>query len=441
LGSSDGKFAVNIIGIRQEDKSRWEGRVPLVPSDVQQLASEHGVRFQIAPSPIRAFSEDEYREAGAIVSDSLGESSVIMGVKEIPPEKIERDKTYVYFSHTIKGQAANMPALKRLMELNCQLIDYERIADEQGRRKVFFGRFAGLAGMIDTLWALGQRLKHEGMDTPFAKIEPAHRYDSLAQAKAAIAEVGNLIGNGGLPEALRPLICGFAGYGQVSQGAQEIYDLLPVEEIEPVELSSASTSANSCFKVVFREEHLVDRIDSSQPFELQEYYDHPQRYRSAFFNHVPHLTLLVNCIYWEPKYPRLITREEFAKLYSQPSDARLRVIGDITCDVDGSLACTTRSTTPGDPIYVYDPATGETHDGVDGAGPVVLAVDFLPCELPVDASNFFSETLSPFVPALARADFEATLDSSGLPPELKRATIVYHGRLTEPYQYLEEFVT
>jgi alpha-aminoadipic semialdehyde synthase len=181
---------------------------------------------------------------------------------------------------------------------------------------------------------------------------------------------------------------------------------------------------------------MVERIDASKQFDLQEYYKHPELYRSAFFRHAPHLTLLVNCIYWEPKYPRLITREQFHELYAGDKP-RLRVIGDISCDIDGSVACTVRSTAPDSPIYVYDPRSGETRDGVEGHGPVVLAVDFLPCELPVDASEFFSRSLLPFIPALARADFSAKLADSGLPPELQRATIVYHGQLTEPYQYLQ----
>jgi len=144
----------------------------------------------------------------------------------------------------------------------------------------------------------------------------------------------------------------------------------------------------------------------------------------------------VNCIYWEPKYPRLMTREQFRQLYAG-GRSKLRVIGDISCDIDGSIACTTRSTTPDSPIYVYDPATGETRDGVEGAGPVVLAVDFLPCELPVDASKHFSRSLLPFVSGLAKADFSGALGDSGLPPELTPAVIVYKGELTPPYRYLE----
>jgi len=425
-----------MIGIRHEDKSTWEARVPLVPAEVKRLIDTHGLRFKVQQSPTRAFPEADYTAAGATVAADLHDCPIIIGVKEIPVEFFEPSKTYVFFSHTIKAQPANMPALRRMAELGCTLIDYERITDEQGRRLVFFGRYAGLAGMIDTLWTLGRRLEHEGIASPFAHLRPAHGYDDLAHFKREFAAVAEEIRTRGLPEELCPFVCGFAGYGQVSQGAQHIYDLLPTKEVAPEELAALPADAHTCYKVVFREEHLVERQDASQPFELQEYYKHPERYEADFFRHVPNLSLLVNCIYWEPKYPRMITREQFQELYAG-GRPRLRVIGDITCDIDGSIACTTRATTPDSPIYVYDPATGETRDGVEGNGPVVQAVDFLPCELPVDASNYFSGAFAPFVPGLAQADFSRPFDQSGLPPELARATILYKGRLTQSYQYLQ----
>jgi alanine dehydrogenase len=428
-----------MIGIRREDKSEWEGRVPLVPGDVRELIDQDHVPFAVERSPIRAIHDDEFAAAGAMLADDLDDCPIIMGVKEIPPDKLQANKVYVYFSHTIKGQPANMPALKRILELGSTLIDYERIIDSKGRRLVFFGPFAGLAGMIDTLWALGQRLDHEGIASPFSRVLPAHKYCDLNDFSEKIKPVAAAIAAGGIPESLRPFVCGFAGYGQVSQGAQQIYDQLPVTEVSPQELRNLPPAADVCYKVVFREEHLVRRTDASRPFDLQEYYKHPERYEADFIQHVPHLAALVNCIYWEPKYPHLITREQFRNLYAA-GGARLRVIGDITCDIDGSIACTTRSTDPSNPIYVYDPATGETSDGVAGNGPVVLAVDFLPCELPRDASRHFSTSLRPFVPALARADLSRPLEQSGLPPELIPAVIVHNGELTPPYANLAQHV-
>ncbi len=423
-----------MLGIRREDKSRWEARAPLSPQDMRQL-TDAGLQFQVQAAPLRRFSDHEYRTAGAEIVEDLRACPIILGVKEIPPALLERGKTYLFFSHTIKGQPANMPMLRRLLELGCTLIDYERIVDDAGRRLVFFGRYAGLAGMIDTLWALGRRLEHEGLANPFTQVRRAYEYDDLAHARRELAELGEHIRRDGLPARFLPLIVGFAGYGNVSGGAQEIYDLLPTCTLRPDELATAAPDPRVCYKVVFREEDMVEPTAPGAAFGLHDYYQYPEKYRAKFYPHVRHLTALVNCIYWEPKYPRLLTLPQLRELWS--SRPRLRVIGDITCDIDGSVECTVKATEPGDPVYVYEPQTGQVRDGLIGAGPVVLAVDILPCELPIDATKYFGQSLSPFLPALAQADLSKPLAESGLPPTLQRATIVYKGELTEPYRYLE----
>lgn len=428
------------IGIRREDKSRWEARVPLVPDDIRWLVREKGLAFTVQTSPIRAFKEDAYRGAGAAIADRLDDCRVIMGVKEIPPECFAPGRTYVFFSHTIKGQPGNMPMLRRLMELKCQLIDYEKIVDSQGRRMVFFGRFAGLAGMIDSMWALGCRLDAEGVRNPFTRIQQAYKYRDLDHARTEFHLLAEDIRRGGIPQAVQPFVCGFAGYGKVSQGAQEIFDLLPFVEVAPADLPSLKPSASECYKVVFREQHMVERIDRDSGFDLTEYYRHPELYRPVFYGSARHLTMLINCIYWEPKYPRLIDREQFRDLYRCVQVPRLRVVGDISCDIDGSVACTVKATEPANPVFVYDPETALACDGVEGPGPVVLAVDFLPCEVPVDASIEFSRALSPFVPALAGANYDARFVDSGLPRELRDATILWQGELTGQYKYLSDFI-
>jgi len=426
----------HLIGIRREDKSRWEARAPLTPEDVRHLTAEHGVRFQVQASPHRVFRAEEYRAAGAAVVEELRDCPIILGVKEIPVRCFEPGKTYVFFSHTIKGQPANMPMLRRIIELGCTLIDYERIVDGQGRRLVFFGRFAGLAGMIDTLWALGRRLEYEGIGTPLAQVRRAYEYENADHARREIARVGEQIRRDGLPDAIQPLVFGFAGYGHVSQGAQEILDLLPVHQVDPDELADLPRSGADCCKTVFQEKHTVERVDGGA-FDLQDYCDRPDRYRSRFIRYLPHLTVLVNGIYWTPAHPRLVTCAQLRELFAGRERPRLRVIGDISCDINGSIECTVRTTEPDDPVYVYDPQTGQVIPGVAGEGPVILAVDFLPCELPADASRHFGQALRPFIPALARADLGGALAASGLPPELQRATIVYRGELTGPYRYLE----
>ncbi len=435
---------VNRIGIRKEDKDTTEKRAPLTPAHVEKLIREFQVEVVVEPSPQRIFSDSEYRQAGAIISDDLGDCNIIFGVKEIPSHNFLPKHTYCFFSHTIKGQDYNMPMLKRMLDLRDTLIDYEKVTDENGRRLIFFGRFAGYAGMIDTLWAFGQRLKWEKIDTPFAEIKQALNYPSLEAAKQAVREVGEKIARDGIPNALLPLICGFAGYGQVSQGAQEIFDLLPVEEIPAQELAAfvqkGDFSPNKVYKVVFKESDMVRPKNPQDAFELQDYYRHPEKYQGRFEEYLPYLTILVNGIYWEPKYPRLVTKRYLKQMFADGKQPRLRVIGDITCDIEGSIECNLKATKSTNPIYVYDPQKETIRDGYEGHGPVVLAVDKLPSELPREASATFGEALLPFVPALAKADYNVPFPQLDIPPEFKRAVIAHDGQLTPDYKYLKEFL-
>jgi len=439
------------IGIRREDKSIWERRVPITPQHVRQLQEEHSIEVWVQPSQVRVFRDEEFAQAGARVEADLFSCPVVFAVKEIPARFFYPGHTYVFFAHVIKGQPYNMDMLKRLLELGCQLIDYEKVTDEQGRRLIFFGRHAGMAGMIDTLWALGQRLDWEGISNPFSDLRQTRHYHSLAEAKAAVAALGERIAREGLPEPITPCICGFAGYGNVFRGANEVIELLPVQEIAPHKVAAVARSEtgqsrdngyaqNVVYKVVFKEEHTVESISPQDRFELQDYYDHPEKYHSVFNTYLPHLTLLVNCIYWEAKYPRLVTKADLKRLYEGAEPPRLRVIGDVSCDVEGAIECTVKCTEPGEPVFVYDPFKDRAIDGVEGRGPVVLAVDILPSELPRDASKYFGGVLMAYIPAIAQADYSVPFEELALPPEIKRAVIVYQGELTPDYRYLEQYL-
>jgi alpha-aminoadipic semialdehyde synthase len=434
----------NIIGIRREDKSRWERRVPLIPSHLRELKKDCGLRFIVQPSPIRVFADDDFRLEGAKVQDDLGPCQVIMAVKEIPEELFAPGKAYIFFSHTIKGQLANMPMLRRLIELKCTLIDYERIVDERDRRLVFFGRQAGEAGMVDTIWALGRRLRQEGIGNPFEALEPMHRYRSLVEAKEVLAEIGAGIRRDGLPAALVPLIVGFTGYGHVSQGAQEMLDLLPSDEVEPEEFQAfvgrGEFSPNRVYKSVFFEEHLVRPADPSRTFDLQDYYARPEGYVSVFEEFVPAMTVLVNGVFWTKRYPRFVTKGFLKWLYGATVPPRLRVIGDISCDVNGAMESTVRATDQDEPVYVYDPAADAALPGFEGKGPLVMAVDNLPAEMPLESSVFFSQTLRPFLPALAGADFGGSFEACDLPEPVKRAVILFRGEFPPSYRYMRSFV-
>jgi saccharopine dehydrogenase (NAD+, L-lysine-forming) len=432
------------IGVRREDKSEWERRVPVTPQDAVELERESGVQVIVQPSSLRAFSDEEFAQAGVTVQEDLSPCPVIVGIKEMPEYVFERGKAYVFFAHVIKGQPYNMPMLQQMLKLGCTLIDYERVVDEKNRRLIFFGWHAGVAGLIDTLWALGQRLLWEGVPNPFAGLRQTHTYHDLAEAKTALQGVRAQIEVEGLPAEVTPLIVGVAGYGNVSRGVQEMLDLLPVIEIEPQQVASIAESDNCSpqhiYKTVFKEWHIVKPATRGASFELQDYYDHPEKYRGIFEQYLPHLSVLVNAIYWTADYPRLVSKAALKDLFGREAQPRLRVIGDISCDVEGAIECTVKSTEPGDPVFVYEPFTQSAVDGYKDPGVVVMAVDILPSELPREASSDFSRILKPFLPAIARCDFAVPFQDCSLPPEIKRAVIAYQGQLTPNYQYIQEYL-
>lgn len=432
-----------IFGIRREDKHEFERRAPLTPPQVRGLCGD-GIRVKVQPSALRAFTDDDYRAAGAEIDEELVGCGIILGVKEIPVEFIERrpeNTLFAFFSHTIKGQPGNMPMLRKLAERRAHLIDYERIVDDQGRRLVLFGHYAGVAGMIDALWALGKRLDNDGFTTALGTLKPAHAYEDLPAAERALDEIAESIERHGWPADVGPIVSGFAGYGNVSRGAQQVLERLHPVELTPDELLQGTFQVDSPFyKVIFREEHLVETVEAEHAFELQDYYRHPDRYCSVFQRYLPHLSLLVNAIYWDERYPRLITKQGLSADWGDLRD-RLRVIADITCDVGGAIECTVKATDPGNPVYVFEPATAKARDGVVGDGPVILAVDTLPCELPKESSTAFGEMLQPFIAALAAVDLKANWDEVELPGPLRTATILWDGALTDPYRYLSGHLT
>ncbi len=425
-------------GIRREDKNKWEARTPLVPSDVKEL-SKKGIEFYVQPSEIRAFKGKEYIDAGAHIKEDLSGCPAIFGVKEMPSSFFQKGKTYVFFAHVIKGQKFNMQMLKRMMELGCNLIDYEKIEDGKGRRLIFFGRYAGLAGAVDTLWAFGHRLGYQGIENPFEHLKKTYEYGGLSNIKSDVRRLGKKILREGLPRSISPVVIGITGYGHVSEGVQEIVDLLPVESITPDELLDLKT-AEGIFKVVFREENMVTPAEDGGIFDLDDYYKHPAKYNSQFYKYLSRLSILINCIYWESKYPRLVTKNDLKRLFTDLKP-RLKVIGDISCDLEGSIEATIRTTEPDIPVFTYDPIREKDSMGFKGNGIVIMAVDNLPCELSIDSSKYFSGVLKGFIPPIVSTDYAAGFDEIKLPPQIKKGLILHKGELTSDYRYLEKFLS
>jgi alpha-aminoadipic semialdehyde synthase len=434
----------NTILIRAEDKNEWERRTPLVPEDVSAFIAQTGNRVLVQESEKRCFHDRGYESVGAEICRNMTPGDIILGIKEIPKEKIVDQKVYLFFSHTIKGQADNMPLLRRIMESGSTLIDYEKMVDRQNRRLVYFGNYAGHAGAIDILSLMGEYWEHHGVPTPLLSCRRAHQYESLEKAMRQMEKVGDQIRIQGFPRIISPVSVGILGYGNVSQGAQEILDCLPVQRVDPEDLAEAVSKqpplSRKIILTVFKEMHLV-RPMGAEPFELNEYYQYPEKYRSRFDEYLPYISILLNAVYWEKKYPRFVTWDRLHRIRRKNGSTKLCGIADISCDVNGSIECNVKTTDSGQPAYLCDPSTKGIEDGHRGDGIVLLAVDNLPCELPLDASMFFSRHLSVWMPEIAQADYSADFESIALSPEIKGAVIVHKGRLTPSYQYLSSYLS
>ncbi len=432
------------MGIRKETGHPDEKRVVLTPEHVKKLIKEHEIQVIVQPSKQRIFTDKEYKAVDATLSENLSQCKIILGVKEIPKKDLIPDKTYLFFSHTIKGQKYNMPMLKHILKKNITLIDYELVKQDNGRRVVFFGDYAGYVGMINALWTLGQRLKWEGIENPFEEIKQTCEYDSLAEIKSLIKKIGKKIKREGLPNQLIPFVIGFTGFGRVSKAAQEIINLLPTVKLTADELGpffhKCKFSNGVIYIVEFKKADLFMKKEGKGNFDSYLYNKYPERFTSRFEKYLPYLNMIINGIYWEPHYPRLVTLSYMKQFYEFNPNPRLRVIADISCDICGSIELTTKATSSENPIYVFEPLTENVKDGVEGFGPVILAQDKLPTEVPREASQSFGNALLPFIPQIVKADYSKPRLELDIPKVFKKAVITHQNELAKRYHHLHIYV-
>ena len=430
------------VGIRKETQYPSERRAAITPLQTEKLVKQE-LKVFVEPAEQRVFATEEYEKAGANFTKDLSNCDIIFGVKEVPINDLIPNKPYCFFSHTIKGQSYNMPLLQAILDKNITLMDYELVKNEKGFRIIFFGSYAGYAGIIDSLWLLGARFESEGIKNPISQIKQAPNYNLLSDAKEVIKKVGKEISEKGLPDEMVPLITGFSGYGNVSKAAQTLYDLLPTVEIKASELEDFIKKGNFSNKVVYKVE--FKEVDMYQhptvkDFSFDHFVKNPQEYESIFYKYLKNLSMLVNGIYWETKFPKHVTKKYMKELYETGKPQKLKVIADITCDIEGSVELTVKSTKTSNPTFVYEPLTKEVKDGIEGNGPVILAVDKLPAELPRESSQFFGDLLLPFIKPLALADYSKSFEELDIPSEFKKAVIAHKGKLTPDFTYLNKYL-
>ncbi|CAH8274504.1 unnamed protein product [Arabidopsis lyrata] len=447
-GGEENKLGNGVVGILAETVNKWERRTPLTPSHCARLL--HGgrdrtgiSRIVVQPSAKRIHHDALYEDVGCEISDDLSHCGLILGIKQPELEMILPERAYAFFSHTHKAQKENMPLLDKILSERVTLCDYELIVGDHGNRLLAFGKYAGRAGLVDFLHGLGQRYLSLGYSTPFLSLGSSYMYSSLAAAKAAVISVGEEIASQGLPLGICPLVFVFTGTGNVSLGAQEIFKLLPHTFVEPSKLpelfvkdkgiSQNGKSTKRVYQVygcIITSQDMVEHKDPSKSFDKADYYAHPEQYNPVFHEKIsPYTSVLVNCMYWEKRFPRLLSIKQLQDLTTK--ELPLVGICDITCDIGGSIEFVNRATLIDSPFFRFNPSNNSYYDDMDGDGVLCMAVDILPTEFAKEASQHFGDILSGFVGSLA-----SMTEIADLPAHLKRACISYRGELTSLYEYI-----
>eukprot|EP00258_Populus_trichocarpa_P018351 XP_006381529.2 alpha-aminoadipic semialdehyde synthase [Populus trichocarpa] len=439
-----------VVGILSESGNKWERRAPLTPSHCARLLhsgkDKTGVaRLIVQPSTKRIHLDAMYEDVGCEISDDLSECGLIVGIKQPKLDMILPDRAYAFFSHTHKAQKENMPLLDKVLAQRVSLYDYELIVGDHGKRLLAFGKFAGRAGFIDFLGGLGKRYLSLGYSTPFLSLGEAYMYSSLAAAKAAVISVGEEIATFGLPSGICPLVFLFtgSGNGNVSHGAQEIFKLLPHTFVDPSRLpelfaqgrdvippEKASKRVFQVYGCVVTCQDMVEHRDSSKTFDKTDYYAHPEHYKPIFHEKIaPYASVIVNCMYWEKRFPRLLSTQQLQDLTRR--GCPLIGIADITCDIEGSLEFINQTTSIDSPFVRYDPLNDSYHYDMEGDGVIFLSVDILPTQFAKEASQHFGDILSQFIGRLA-----STTDITKLPSHLRNACIAHGGALAPLFEYI-----
>ncbi len=395
------------IGIIKEGKVPIDKRVALTPEQASQVAAKYNLKVMAQPSAIRCYPDEDYTEVGIEVADDISDCDILLGVKEVPIPDLIANKTYLFFSHTIKKQAYNRNLLRAILDKNIRLIDYETLTDAASNRIIAFGRWAGIVGAYNGLWTFGKRYN-------LYKIRRAHECFDLEDLKTEFTKIK-------LP-AIKILI---TGGGRVAKGAMEVLHGIGIRKVTP------SVFLNERFnEPVFTQLNSRDYHHKSngEPFNRHEFFEHPDRYTSDFIRYTRVADLLIASAYWDPKAPVLFTSNE-----AMATDFKLRIIADITCDIEGSMPSTKAASTIEDPIYDYNPSEDVVEKALtDEANITVMAVDNLPCELPRDASRSFGDQLlANVLPHLLGEDAEGIIQN---------ATITENGKLTAKYGYLQDYV-
>jgi alanine dehydrogenase len=395
------------FAIIKERKNPPDRRVVFSPEKLKELKARFPqAQITVESSDIRVFSDEQYKEAGFDVTDDVSNCDVMIGVKEVPIDALIPNKKYFFFSHTIKKQPYNRKLLQAILEKNIELYDHEVITQENGNRLIGFGRYAGIVGAYNGFRAWG--LRFNSFELPKAEM--------LSDQQALIDELNAIQ----LPK-MKILL---TGNGKVASGAKEMLDAMSIQQV-PVEEYLNETFHEPVYC-------LIDVLDynkrkDGKVIDNFDFYHHPEAYESDFMRFAKVTDYFIAGHFFGDGSPFLFTRQD-----AKSENFNIQVVADVSCDIDGPVASTIRPSTIENPVYGYHANTESEVDFNKKDAITVMAVDNLPCELPKDASEGFGELfLEHVIPAFYNGDKDGIL---------ARAKMTEQGRLTERYQYLQDFV-
>ena len=395
------------IGIIKEGKVPVDHRVPFTPKQCRVLKDTYQIDIVVEPSNIRCFTDDEYVKEGIQLSSDLSDCDVLFGVKEVPTKLLLPNKTYFFFSHTIKKQAYNKSLLQDILEKKIQLVDYECLKNKTGNRIVAFGRWAGIVGAYNSI-------RTYGLKYGVFSLKPAHTCFDLIELVEELKKI-NL-------DTIK--IC-LTGRGRVSRGAAEVLLHLNVQKVSVEEY--LHNTFNHPVYVQLDTEDYNTTIDGGF-FNAHNFYANPSSYKSNFARFLPATDMLIAGAYWDPNAPVLFTMED-----TKSEDFRIKIIADITCDIEGSIPTTIRPSTIADPFYDIDIQTGKEISAFTKKNALsVMAVDNLPCELPRDASEDFGNQLVANIGAFFSTGTDSSVEGASITTKT--------GELAVAFSYLEDYV-
>ena len=395
------------FGLIREGKNPPDKRVVFSPQELLTFQKQYlESTFKVETSPIRIFKDEEYAQLGFQVTDDMTDCDVLLGIKEVPTTQLIPNKTYLFFSHTIKKQPHNKKLLQACLEKNIRLIDHETLIDANGHRLIGFGRYAGIVGAYNTFRAFGQKFELFNLK----------KAEELKSKNDLIQRLNN--------QFLPPIKIVLTGTGKVGMGAREILDGIKIKKVDIDKF--LTKEFDEPVYVQLDVQDYYKRIDGSKG-SREEFKKNPELYESDFEKFAKVADVFIAGHFSKNGAPKILTNEMLNHAYNN-----IKVIGDVSCDVGGPIDSTLRASTIAEPFYGYYPREQKEVHLDHPAAITVMAVDNLPCELPKDASEGFGEMfLEKVVPAFFNGDKEGILE---------RATICENGKLTQRFSYLEDFV-